>query len=370
MYALSVMAAKYLIGGDYDALHRAGLSAAVPGEELDPFSGERMTMTCASLESAMLRWVHAPNKGMRRIAILMFNDCSLQGAGVVAEVFQAANEMASSGAGGWLYDVSFLSADGGMVTSSSALRVWTDGLDARHYGGFDALYVAGGKGALAAASDERLIAWLRRVRRNTGMIRPIAEGRALLDAAYVPDSKEAGDSQAQPIPARQPEQTADAGDRLESMRSALAMIKRDLGSATARTVAERLLADSCSNLAPLLGEDGGLSPGDKVRAAARWLQENCQQAISIADAAQFAAMSERNFLRRFKMEMGITPSSFLLHERLAVTCSLLTESELPVDKIARRTGMGNGDRLAKVFRKRMRISPTEFRIQSRRLVGE
>jgi transcriptional regulator GlxA family with amidase domain len=130
-----------------------------------------------------------------------------------------------------------------------------------------------------------------------------------------------------------------------------------------------LLADSCSNLAPLLGEDGGLSPGDKVRAAARWLQENCQQAISIADAAQFAAMSERNFLRRFKMEMGITPSSFLLHERLAVTCSLLTESELPVDKIARRTGMGNGDRLAKVFRKRMRISPTEFRIQSRRMVG-
>ncbi|MEX3668873.1 helix-turn-helix domain-containing protein [Paraburkholderia phenoliruptrix] len=327
-------------------------------------------MTCASLESSMLRWVHAPNKGMRRIAILMFNDCSLQGAGVVAEVFQAANELASSSASGCSYDVCFLSADGGMVTSSSALRVWTDGLDARHYSGFDALYVAGGKGAIAAARDERLIAWLRRVRHNTGMIRPIAEGRALLDAAYVPDAQESQALQESSKASRQAEQTADAGDRLESMRSALAMIKRDLGAATARTVAERLLADSCSNLAPLLSEDGALTPGDKVRAAARWLQENCQQSISIADAAQFAAMSERNFLRRFKMEMGITPSSFLLHERLAVTCSLLTESELPVDKIARRTGMGNGDRLAKVFRKRMRISPTEFRIQSRRMVGQ
>jgi transcriptional regulator GlxA family with amidase domain len=318
----------------------------------------------------MLRWVHAPNKGMRRIAILMFNDCSLQGAGVVAEVFQAANELASSNAGAWLYDVSFLSADGGMVTSSSALRVWTDGLDARHYGGFDALYVAGGKGACAAAGDERLIAWLRRVRRNTGMIRPIAEGRVLLEAAYVHEAKDSAEFHQQTNGAWHPEPAAEAGDRLESMRSALAMIKRDLGGVTARTVAERLLADSCSNLAPLLGEDSALSPGDKVRAAARWLQENCQQAISIADAAQFAAMSERNFLRRFKMEMGITPSSFLLHERLAVTCSMLTESELPVDKIARRTGMGNGDRLAKVFRKRMRISPTEFRIQSRRMAGE
>ena len=327
-------------------------------------------MTCASLESSMLRWVHAPNKGMRRIAILMFNDCSLQGAGVVAEVFQAANELASSSASGCSYDVCFLSADGGMVTSSSGLKVWTDGLDARHYSGFDALYVAGGKGAIAAARDERLIAWLRRVWHNTGMIRPIAEGRALLDAAYVPDAQESQALQESSKASRQAEQTADAGDRLESMRSALAMIKRDLGAATARTVAERLLADSCSNLAPLLSEDGALTPGDKVRAAARWLQENCQQSISIADAAQFAAMSERNFLRRFKMEMGITPSSFLLHERLAVTCSLLTESELPVDKIARRTGMGNGDRLAKVFRKRMRISPTEFRIQSRRMVGQ
>ena len=326
-------------------------------------------MTCASLESATLRWVHAPNKGVRRIAIVMFNDCSLQGAGAVAEVFQAANELATSGSGAWLYDVSFLSADGGMVTSSSALRVWTDGLDARHDDGFDALYLAGGKGALAAAADVRLAAWLRRVRHNTGVIRPIAEGRALLEAAYA-DGKASGDLSQQTNGARLPDAASDAGDRLESMRSALAMIKRDLGGATARTVAERLLAESCSNLAPLLGEDGGLSPGDKVRAAARWLQENCQQAISIADAAQVAAMSERNFLRRFKMEMGITPSNFLLHERLAVTCSLLIESELPVDKIARRTGMGNGDRLAKVFRKRMRISPTEFRIQSRRMVDE
>jgi transcriptional regulator GlxA family with amidase domain len=333
----------------------------------------------------MLRWVHVPNKGTRRIALLMFNDCSLQGAGVVAEVFQAANELASSGSGGWAYEVSFLSGDGGMVTSSAGLRVWTEGLDSRHEG-FDAVYVAGGKGACAAAHDERLIVWLRRVRGDTGMIRPIAEGRALLEAAFVPnskapnsklpDSKVPGSNasadwrRAMAHGARQAEPGADAGDRLESMRGALAMIKRDLGGAAARSVAERLLADSCTNLAPLLGEDGGLSPGDKVRAAARWLQENCQQAISIADAAQVAAMSERNFLRRFKMEMGITPSSFLLHERLAATCSLLTESELPVDKIARRTGMGNGDRLAKVFRKRMRISPTEFRIQSRRMAGE
>ena len=76
-------------------------------------------------------------------------------------------------------------------------------------------------------------------------------------------------------------------------------------------------------------------------------------------------MSERNFLRRFKMETGITPSDYLLQARLAVACTLLTDSELPVDKIARRSGMGNGDRLAKIFRRRLLISPTEYRMQSR-----
>ncbi len=72
-------------------------------------------------------------------------------------------------------------------------------------------------------------------------------------------------------------------------------------------------------------------------------------------------MSERNFLRRFKLEMGVTPSDFLLHARLETACGFLAETELPVDKVARRCGMGNGDRLAKIFRKRLLVSPTEFR---------
>ena len=56
---------------------------------------------------------------------------------------------------------------------------------------------------------------------------------------------------------------------------------------------------------------------------------------------------------------------------LAAASELFAESgaDLSVDKIARRSGMGNGDRLAKIFRKRMMISPTEFRTQGRRAPG-
>jgi len=307
--------------------------------------------------------------GLRHIAILLFDGCSLLGAGIVAEVFHVANELAASGAREEPYEVSILSADGGNVTCSSSVRVWTDGLDARHYTGFDALFIAGGKGAGAAAGDERLIAWLRRVHANTRAMRPIAEGRALLEAASLCSQRAPREFGSYALQGARDDAAGDPDDRVDSMKSALALVKRDLGVAIARSVAERLLPDSGGNLMPLFGDALGSDPADKVRSAARWLQENCQRSISISDAAQVAAMSERNFLRRFKLEMGITPSDYLLHARLAITCSLLTDSELPVDKIARRTGMGNGDRLAKIFRKRMMISPTEYRQQSRREAG-
>lgn len=339
-------------------------------------SSQGNTMPYASLEPAVMGWLQPAAKmqaEVRRIAILLFDGFSLLGAGIVAEVFHVANELAVSKArGDWNYDVRFLSVEGGNVACSSMVRVWTDGLDARHYGGFDALFVAGGKGAGDAAADERIVEWLRRVQSKTTVVKSIAEGRKVLEAAGIGHAP-GGDS---PIRAGHPmmqavreEQASEAGDRYESMKGALLMIKRDLGVDVARGVAERLMPGSASKLVPLLGDSGTASAGDKIRTAARWLQDNCERPISVVDAAQVAAMSERNFLRRFKIEMGITPSDYLLQARLAVTCTLLTDSELPVDKIARRSGMGNGDRLAKIFRKRLLISPTEYRMQSRRDAG-
>ena len=325
-------------------------------------------MPYADLESAVMGWLHVSDKSARcearKIAILLFDGFSLLGAGIVAEVFHVANELSASANDDSAYDVRFLSADGGHVTCSSSVRVWTDGLDARHYVGFDALFVAGGKGADVAANDGRIIGWLRQVQSNTATVRSIAEGRKVLDAAGIRNQHDPqGRFGSVMAHVGQDEHGSDSGDRYESMKLALVMIKRDLGREMARRVAERLMPGSAAKLEPLLGDSGAAA--DKIRAAARWLQENCARPVSVVEAAQVAIMSERNFLRRFKTEMGVTPSDYLLQARLAVTCSLLTDSELPVDKIARRSGMGNGDRLAKIFRKRLLISPTEYRRQSR-----
>jgi AraC-like DNA-binding protein len=136
------------------------------------------------------------------------------------------------------------------------------------------------------------------------------------------------------------------------------------GAGTAYPVEIHLIADNVRRIC--LDTPNEIPNGDeKIRASAQWLTDNCEQPISVSDAARTVAMSERNFLRRFRQETGVTPSEYLLRARLNLTCKLLTESDLPIDKIARRSGMGNGAQLAKLFRKRLGISPTRFRNRAR-----
>jgi transcriptional regulator GlxA family with amidase domain len=61
------------------------------------------------------------------------------------------------------------------------------------------------------------------------------------------------------------------------------------------------------------------------------------------------------------MEMGLSPSDYLRRIRLDMSCRLLVETNLPVDKIARRCGIGSGGRLSKLFRTFLATTPTGYR---------
>lgn len=332
-------------------------------------------MACATVESPIADWVQLPERAARvsvttrNVAVLLFDNCSLAFTVIIAEIFHAANELALKANRHRTYDLSFLSAAGGNVKCTSSICVLTDGLDARHCLGFDAVFVADGIGARVAAGDDRLIAWLRRVQANLISVRAIGEGRRLFDASC------AGSDYLYPercdgnVRERASDDHRVTNVRLELIKGALVLIKRDLGEDIARGVAERVMPDAIAGLTSILEADADEASVDKIQIAARWMKENCQHAISIVDAARVAGMSPRNFQRRFKIVVGVTPSAYLLHARFAIVCSLLTHSELPVDKIARHTGMSNGDRLAKMFRRRMKVSPTEYRAKARRDAG-
>ena len=321
------------------------------------------------LDTARVTWLHTPalnvRSAARRIGVLLFDGFWLLGPGTVVEMFQTANELSGARSGEEPpYEVQFLSMDGGSVASSSSARIWTDRIDVRYGSGFDVLFIAGGYGVHEAVRDERLLNWLRAVQARTRAIETIGEGRLVLDA-LASDDQDVLQQNRYPVSVGGESAFSAANDRHDCARSALMFIKRDLGAELARSVADQVMPGMAATWVPLPAEGGTLSVAEKIRAAARWMEANCDRPVSVADAAQVAAMSERNFLRRFKHEMQITPSDYLLQVRLRIACNFLTETELPVDKIARRSGTGNGDRLAKIFRKRMALSPTEYRARSR-----
>jgi transcriptional regulator GlxA family with amidase domain len=298
---------------------------------------------------------------IKQIGIALFNGFALPDVASVIEIFQSANALDDAGAPHRTrYEVSLLSASGGRVASSSSVFIWTESVESRARDDhFHALFIAGGAGATHAFRDARLIVWLRYAFPKSGIVHPIAEGRLLLEAsgyssahaARVDDNRAAGAFPTRPFV-----------DWPNPLRTALRIVGDDLGPEVAQQVADWVAPQSDTQFSATLRTKTASHVSDKIQASAQWLEANCARAISIDDAAQIAVMSERNFLRRFKSEMGVTPSEYLLHSRLDMSCRLLAKTSLPIDKIARRCGIGSGGRLAKLFRKHLLTTPTEYRI--------
>jgi transcriptional regulator GlxA family with amidase domain len=330
-----------------------------------------------------LQVVRPPEPGARsadmakRIGILVFEDFSLVEVSSISEVFSLANQVrmpADAGARTVApnYSLLFLSSEGGSVASSCSMRIWTESLETRWMNECDALFIAGGEGARRARQDPMLRKRLGRVAPKIPFIKAIGEGAQILAAANLDVQNRtldfAGEPQGRALPPALSnplfiaEQTLTLDDPKGPIAAALSIIKRDNGAALAREVSERSIPGAWQKLATVLDDTEAGSVRQKIDAAARWIRENYVRPISITDAARVAAMSERNFLRRFKAQIGLTPSEYLLRARLDASCMLLAATDLPVDKIARRCGAGSGDGLAKIFRKRLSISPTEYRM--------
>lgn len=96
-----------------------------------------------------------------------------------------------------------------------------------------------------------------------------------------------------------------------------------------------------------------------------WLRDNPRADLSNPALARHAAMSERNFIRVFRQQTGITPGDFVEATRVDVARRLLEETELPLQRIAARSGFSGPHALRRAFIRRMGVSPTEYRLRFR-----
>jgi AraC family transcriptional activator FtrA len=169
----------------------------------------------------------------------------------------------------------------------------------------------------------------------------------------------------------------DEGQILTSAGSAagldlcLHLIRRDYGADVANQVARRLVVPP--------HRDGGQAqfldnPVDRrergpLCVLLERVQRRIHQPITISAMARWAAMSERTFMRRFRATTGMTPGDWITHVRVDRAKDLLERSSLAIDQVASQSGLGTATTMRHHFRKRIGLSPVEYRKRFSQVAG-
>ncbi len=92
-----------------------------------------------------------------------------------------------------------------------------------------------------------------------------------------------------------------------------------------------------------------------------WMTEHLDEDLTIADLADRTATSPRSFARHFVAATGSTPYQWLLRQRIHEAQRLLENTDLSIDVVAERVGLGNATNLRKHFRRQLHTSPQAYR---------
>lgn len=92
-----------------------------------------------------------------------------------------------------------------------------------------------------------------------------------------------------------------------------------------------------------------------------YMEANYDKNLTLEELAQKAHLSTAYFSRLFSAQLGKSFSEYLSSIRLRHAQTLLTQSDKSVMDIAMETGYCNGDYLSAQFKKRVGMTPSEYR---------
>ena len=145
---------------------------------------------------------------------------------------------------------------------------------------------------------------------------------------------------------------------------ALALVADDHGHSAAATVARRLVV--------YLRRSGGQAQFSRLLAAQAadtapvtdllsWLRDHLTDDLSVAALARQLNLSERQFSRVFKSEVGVTAADHVEAVRLESACRLLETTNRTVEQISRTCGFGTPETMNRTFRRRLNTTPCDHR---------
>ena len=262
-------------------------------------------------------------------------------------------------------------ANCGLEFASSAIRDVT--------GPVDTLMVAGGSGMDAAVADSELLAQIRRLAGDARRVTSVCSGAFLLAAAGLLQGRRAtthwadcaqldtsyADITVEPdaIYIRDGNIWTSAGVTA-GIDLALALVADDHGHQAAATVARQLVvylqrSGGQAQFSALLA--GQAADTEPMRDLLSWLRDHLTDDLSIPALARQINLSERQFTRVFRAQVGATAADHVEAVRLETACRLLETTSKPIEQIAKTCGFGTPETMNRTFRRRLNTTPGDHR---------
>jgi transcriptional regulator GlxA family with amidase domain len=242
----------------------------------------------------------------------------------------------------------------------------------------DTLLIAGGVGTPQALENAELLAWLKRIAPRTQRFGSVCTGALILARAGLLSGQRATthwgscDELAALAPDCQVERDAifvESGRLFTSagvtagIDLALELVARDLGKATALAVAQELVVyrkrpGGQSQFSRFLEAE---RRGDRFGELQLWMLDHLNEPLPLERLAAAAGMSPRHLTRRFKGELGLTPSAYVARLRLEEARRRLEAGVASLKDVARTCGFADEQNLRRSFRRHMGVAPRSYR---------
>lgn len=322
------------------------------------------------------------------VAIVAFDEAQILDIAGPMEVLRSANLALKARRTGHPpgYEKSIVATRQGPVRTSCGLAIVATHSFATARRDVDTLIVAGGI-MDAALEDARLLDYVRECAPGARRVAAIGTGTFVLAVAGLLDGRQATTHwracaqlaerfpgtrvRSDQLLVRDGKFFTSAGASA-ALDQTLALVEEDHGREIAMAVAHRKVMFlrrtggesqvSAHLAAQMVGHEG-------IAKLTAWILANLAKDIDADMLAEKSAMSTRSVARLFARELDMSPARFIERSRVEVARRLLEESDLRLDAIARRTGLGSEERLRRAFRRCLGMSPREYR-GSRPLAGE
>lgn len=104
-------------------------------------------------------------------------------------------------------------------------------------------------------------------------------------------------------------------------------------------------------------------PGDKIASVLSHIDRCVPASVTNEQLANMAGMSANAFIRLFRQKLGLTPQQYILNRKIQNACTLLRFSGMTIESVADACGFTDRYHFTKVFSKRKKMGPAEFRKQ-------